>query len=105
MARSEAGGYATKDADGANLSIRRAVLSPAVVATIVTAEQTFTVPEVLETDSVIGVTKPTHQSGGMPCHTRVTAANTIGITFVNPTAGGVTPTASEEYRFYVARAN
>lgn len=79
----------------------RATLSPAVVATIVTAEQAFTVgPGGYDINAAfVGVTKPTHQSGGMPCHARVSSATQLAITFVNPTAAGVTPTASEVYQF------
>ncbi len=80
----------------------QATLSPAIVATIVTAEQSFAVgPGDLNLSSVVNVTKPTHQSGGMPCHARVVSATNIGITFVNPTAAGVTPTAGEVYQFTV----
>lgn len=81
----------------------RAALSPAIVATIVTAEQAFTVgPGDLNTGSAfVGVSKPTHQSGGMPIHARVSSATQIAITFVNPTAAGVTPTAGEVYQFVV----
>lgn len=80
----------------------QATLSPAIVAAIVTAEQSFAVgPGDLSSDEVVNVTKPTHQSGGMPCHARVISATNIGITFVNPTAAGVTPTAGEVYQFAV----
>lgn len=81
----------------------RAALSPAIVATIVTAEQAFTVgPGNLDINSsFVGVTKPTHQSGGMPIQARVSSATQISITFVNPTAAGVTPTAGEVYQFVV----
>ena len=81
----------------------RAVLSPAIVATIVTAEQSFAVgPGDLNINSAfVGVSKPTHQSGGMPVQARVLSATNIGVTFVNPTAAGVTPTAAEMYQFVV----
>lgn len=81
----------------------RAALTPAAVATIVTAEQAFTVgPGNLDINSsFVGVTKPSHQSGGMPIQARVSSATQISITFVNPTAGNVTPTAGEVYQFVV----
>jgi len=80
----------------------QATLSPAIVATIVTAEQSFAVgPGDLSTSASVSVSKPTHQSGGMPCQARVLSATNIGITFVNPTAAGVTPTAGEVYQFTV----
>jgi hypothetical protein len=87
------------------MAVRRfqATLTPAIVATIVTAEQSFAVgPGNLDINaSFCGVTKPTHQSGGMPVQARVLSATNIGITFVNPTAAGVTPTAGEVYQFVV----
>lgn len=72
-------------------------LSPALVAANTTAEQTFSVPGLLATDVVIGVTKPTAQAGLGIVGSRVTAAGTVGITFSNNTAAGITPTASQVY--------
>lgn len=76
-------------------------LTPAAVATITTAEQTFTVPGV-KTGDAVSVTPPGHQAGVAAAAARVTAADTVGITFVNPTAGNVTPTAGE-YIFTIYR--
>lgn len=85
------------------MAIRRfqATLTPALVAAGVTAEQTFTAgPGNYDIGAAfVGVSKPTHQSGGMPVQARVSSATQIGITFANPTAGGVTPTAGEVYQF------
>ena len=78
------------------------VFSPAAVATIVCAEQTFTVTGVKVGDIVLSVTKPTAQTAA-PCSARVSAADTVKVTFVNPTAGNITPTASETYIFVIAR--
>lgn len=87
------------------MSVRRfqATLSPAICNTIVCNEQSFVIPGVtdLNTDSAVTVTKPTLQAGAMPVQGRVIDATHIGITFVNPTAGGVTPTAGEVYQFTV----
>lgn len=74
----------------------KVVLSPAIVATITVAEQTFTVNGVAVGDFV-AVVKPTTQAGLGVCSARVSAANTVAISFVNPTAGGITPTAAETY--------
>jgi hypothetical protein len=76
----------------------------AEVATITTAEQTRTVNGVRATDKVVGVSKPTAQAGLGIAGWRVTAANTVGITFVNPTAGGITPTADEHYTIWVDKS-
>lgn len=75
--------------------------TPAEVATITTAEQTVGVPGVLLGDAVT-VTPPGHQAGVVAAAARVTAKDTVGITFVNPTAGGVTPTAGD-YIFTITR--
>jgi hypothetical protein len=87
------------------MAVRRfqATLTPAIVATIVTAEQAFTAgPGNLNINAAfVGVSKPTHQSGGMPVQVRVSSATQVAITFVNPTAAGVTPTAAEVYQFVV----
>jgi hypothetical protein len=78
------------------------VLSPSIVATITTAEQTFTVTGLIVGDFV-SVAKPTAQAGLGIAGARVSAANTLAITFVNPTAAGITPTASEAYVISVRR--
>jgi len=74
----------------------KVVLSPAIVATITVAEQTFTVNG-LAVGDFVAVVKPTTQAGLGVCSARVSAANQIAISFVNPTAAGITPTASETY--------
>lgn len=86
-----------------SLSVVSVTLSPSIVNTITAGEQTFTVPGVLATDVILAVNKPSAQAGLGIAGVRVTAANTVGITFVNPTAGNITPTASEVYKFILAR--
>lgn len=81
----------------------QATLSPAQIAAATTAEQTFTVNGLLTTDVVL-VQKPTAQAGIGIVGARVTAANTLGITFVNATAATpTTPTAAEIYVITVLR--
>mgnify|MGYP000918801690 CR=1 FL=1 len=81
-----------------------ATISPALVAANTTTEQTFTVNNVaLATDYCIGVSKPTAQAGLGIVGWRVSADNTIGITFSNNTGAGITPTASQTYTFFVWR--
>lgn len=72
-------------------------------ATITTAEQTATLKGLRTTDKIIGVSKPTAQPGLGIVGWRVSAADTIAITFDNPTAAGITPTAAETYTAFVAR--
>jgi hypothetical protein len=77
-------------------------LTPAIVATIVAAEQSFVVgPGDLSTSAAVFVTKPTINGAISVCQARVIDATHVGITFVNPTAAGVTPTAGEVYQFVV----
>lgn len=104
---SAASGY-VQVADGAGsatwkkrLTKYSVTLTPALVAANTTAEQTFTVTGVGATDTCVGVSKPTAQAGLGIVGWRVTAADTIGITFSNNTAAGITPTASQTYTFIV----
>lgn len=80
----------------ANALLLGLTISPASVATITSAEQTFTLPG-LQLGDVVTVTKPTTQAGLGIVNSRVTATNTIGITFMNTTAGPIVPTAGETY--------
>lgn len=77
-------------------------ISPTIVATITTAEQTFACPGLTTADAVF-VNKPTAQAGLGIAGARVSAADTLAITFVNPTAAGITPTASETYKVVAFR--
>jgi len=67
-------------------------ITPGSVATVVAAEQTFTVTGLAVGDVVFVSPAATGNATGV-CSARVTAANTLGITFVNPTAGALTPGA------------
>jgi hypothetical protein len=51
----------------------------------------------LASDVVFDITKPTAQAGLGIVNTRVSAANTVAVTFINATASPITPTASEVY--------
>lgn len=70
--------------------------TPAAVPTISTLAHSVTVNGVAVGDFVAAV-KPTEQTGIVVGSCRVSAVNTVIVTFVNPTAGGITPTASETY--------
>lgn len=76
-------------------------LSPAAVAANTTAEQAFTVAGVRADDMVIGVNKPTAQAGLGIVGARVSAENTVQITFSNNTGSSITPTASQSYSIAV----
>lgn len=74
---------------------------PAAVATITTAEQTTTIPGLLPGDFVIPQ-KPSNTAGVGVVNARVSAVDTLALTFVNPTAGSVNA-ASETWKFLVFR--
>lgn len=84
-----------------SLHVISATIDPASVATITTAEQSFTVNGVLVGDMVFA-NKPTLTTGLGIANARVSAANTVAITFVNPTAGAI-DAASETWNFFVIR--
>lgn len=71
-------------------------LTPAIVAANTTAEQSFTVPG-LKLGDFVNVIKPTLQAGLGIVNSRVSAANTLTITFGNFSGAGITPTAAETY--------
>lgn len=76
-------------------------LDPASVSAQTTAEQTFTV-EGLNTNDVVRVIKPTHTAGIVISNERVSAADTLAITFGNVSTGAVNP-PSETYTIFVMR--
>lgn len=83
-------------------TLMQATLSPASVANATVAEQTFTV-QGLQAGDFVNVSKPTTQAGLGIVNSRVSAANTLAIAFVNVTSATITPTASEIYEINVSR--
>ena len=83
-------------------SVISVTLSPVAVAANTTAEQTVTVNGLLVGDMVY-VSKPTAQAGLGIVGSRVSAANTLAITFVNATVSSITPTAAQVYLILVSR--
>lgn len=79
-----------------------AALSPAEVAANTSAEEAFSVPGVAVGD-VVQVNKPTAQAGLGIGNARVSAEDTVAITFMNATAAPITPTAAETYSFIVVK--
>jgi hypothetical protein len=77
-------------------------LTPAVVGTAGSVEQSFTIPG-LKLGDFIDVAKPTLQAGLGIGNARVSAANTLALTFINATAVSITPTAGEVYQVGVTR--
>ena len=71
-------------------------LAPTAVSANTTSEQTFTVKGLNSTDTIY-VNKPTHQAGLGVVNVRVSADNTLAITYMNTTASSITPT-TEVYK-------
>lgn len=80
------------------LGVAEITITPASVAAATTAEQNFRLPGIRLRDTIVGVSKATFQAGIGMGNWRVVADDTIGITFINATAGAVTPTANEVYK-------
>lgn len=66
-------------------------LTPSSVPAASAPEQMFTVPGLTTADRVI-LNGPA-PNGCPPVHARVSALNTLAVTFANPTAGALTPAA------------
>ena len=66
-----------------------------------TSEQTKTVSG-LNTKDIVTVNKPSHQAGLGIVNARVSANNTLAITFQNTTGAGITP-SSETYKINAVR--
>ena len=86
------------------LGVFQLTLSPVSVAVTTTTEQTFAATGIglLTTDMVL-VQKPTSQAGLAIAGTRVSAADTLAINFINMSAATITPTAAEVYKVAVFR--
>ena len=84
-----------------SINVVSVTFNPASVAAATTAEQTVTVTGLKTTDLVF-VRKPTLTAGLGIAGARVSAADTLAITFVNATAGALDP-GSEVYQVLVVR--
>lgn len=76
-------------------------LTPTSVAANTTAEQTFTVNGLITSDVVV-VNKPSLDAGIGIVNARVSAANTLAITYGNFTGGAIVPT-EETYKVISTR--
>lgn len=83
------------------IGLAQVTFDPAAIATITTAEQSMTVQGVQLGDFVF-VSKPTVTAGFGIVNARVSAANTVSITAVNPTVGSIDP-GSETWTVLVVR--
>lgn len=78
-----------------------ATIDPTTVNSNTTSEQTFTVTG-LGTGMAVFVNKPTHQAGLGVVGARISAKDTLAITFMNTTGSGIDPT-SETYQIVAFR--
>lgn len=76
-------------------------LTPTSVAANTTAEQTFTVTGLVTSD-IITINKPSLNAGIGIVNARVSAANTLAITYINVSGSPITPT-SETYKIISVR--
>ncbi len=82
----------------ASVVIYGANFSTLSVAATTTAEQTTTITGLTGVSSVVFVNKPTHQSGLGIAGYRVSAADTLGITFANVSSGAIVPTSTDNWQ-------
>ena len=80
------------DGNAASISVVDVSITPAQVAANVAPAQTFTVLGVKAGDTVI-VNPPAQTANIAIGNVYVSAANTVSIQFINPTAGALTPAA------------
>lgn len=84
------------------LCVTQLAMNPGSIGANTAVELTFTMPGLLITDIVMTVVKPTLTVGLDIGNTRVSAANTVAITFQNSTASPIDPPL-ETYTFIVMR--
>lgn len=89
----------------ANVTIWATTQTPTAVTANTSAEKSMTITGVLATDMVAVVNKPTSQAGLLVGSGRVSAANTVQVTFGNDTGATVTPTVGETYEVITLGAN
>ena len=107
MAGKESGGYADASALAKGVLVFSVLLTPAAVNTITAAQQLFAVPTgtIGAGDVILAADKPTDQAGIGMCMARNNGGGTpLGLKWVNPTAGNITPTAGELYVIAVLKA-
>jgi hypothetical protein len=91
------------DRDGDAGGVSNITLDVASVAANTSAEQTFTVPG-LSTDMVVFLNKSDLDAGLVVGNARVSAADTLAVTFGNLTASPIDP-ASEVYKLFWIKPN
>ena len=93
----------TVDRNDNDYGVADITLDVASVAANTSAEQTFTVPG-LDTDMFVSVNKSDLDAGLVVGNARVSASDTLALTFGNSTAGAIDP-ASETYKLFWFKPN
>jgi hypothetical protein len=101
--RPNAAANSTTETKISQIMLYSVTINPASVASATSAEQTFTVTGLAVGDVILAVNKPTATAGVGIVNMRVSAADTLALTFMNSTAGAVDP-ASETYLIVAMRA-
>jgi len=86
------------DRNGNNYGVASITLDVGSVAANTSEEETFTVVG-LETGMFVAVNKPSLDAGLAVGNARVSAADTLALTFINSTAGAIDP-SSESYTLF-----
>ncbi len=86
-----------------NEMLVQATVTPGLITSQAVTSVSVTVSTVAASDVVTGVMKPTGQTGVTVTGGFVSAVGAVGLTFVNPTAGGLTPTGAEVYHIKLYR--
>ena len=93
------------DAASPILLAQMPIVGTQTVATATTADVTITSGNFAAQDVPMGNSKPTLQAGLMSGSVRLASSTTVALTFVNPTAGTLTPTAAEVQAVSLNRQN
>lgn len=94
-------GIGSGGTDFSLVKVYTATINPASIAAATSAEQTFTVTGLAVGDIPV-VVKPTATAGVGIVNARVSATDTLAVTFMNATAGALDP-ASESYTILAFR--
>lgn len=84
------------------IDVFNVAINPDNISANSTAEQSVTITGVRTGDTVLSVSKPTHTTGLGIVNYRVSAADTVAITFMNNTASDI-DASSETYKIVVLR--
>jgi len=84
-----------------DIRLATAAFNPVSIAANTTVEQTVTINGLKTDDLILRVIKPTHTAGISVNDGRVTAINTLGITFTNASVGAIDPPEEEYTVIYI----